>query len=75
MKDKKMFEIREYGRSELALMYSPDIEKISAWRKLKTWIDRSPGLWEKLEKNGYTTSQRIFTPVQVEIIVGAIGEP
>jgi hypothetical protein len=69
------FKVREYGRTELALCYCPDITGEAAWRKLKKWIDRFPGLPESLLEHGYDGSQRSFTPKQVDIIVKALGEP
>ena len=38
------FEIRTYGRTELAQLYCPDLCPESAYRKLKHWIDLYPGL-------------------------------
>lgn len=70
------FEIRQYGRTELAQAYSPDITPEAAWKKLRGWIDIYPGLNEQLTAAGYNPSrQRIFTPAQVRMIVEAIGEP
>lgn len=69
------FRIREYGRTELALCYCPDITGDAAWRKLRKWIERFPGLMDSLRNLGYDGSQRSFTPKQVYIIVEALGEP
>lgn len=69
------FKIREYGRTELAMLYSPGIAPESAWKKLRKWIDHFPGLTESLESHGYDHSQRSFTPSQVRLIVEALGEP
>ena len=69
------FKIREYGRTELAQLYSPDITPASAWKKLKIWIGLYPGLNQQLSLLGYHQRQRIFTPSQVRAIVDAIGEP
>ena len=69
------FCVREYGRSELASLYSPGISSQSAWKKLKLWIKRSPGLGERLAQAGYQNHQRTFTPRQVSLIVEALGEP
>lgn len=71
----KQFVIKEYGRSELASLYSPDIEPMSAWKKFKSWMERSPHLMDNLEALGYETTQRIFTPLQVRLIINAPGEP
>lgn len=67
--------IRQYGRTELAMLYSPDIAPESAWKKLRKWIDLSPGLRDRLLAYGYDGSQRIFTPMQVRFIIDALGEP
>ncbi len=71
----KQFEIRQYGRTELAQVYSPEITPEAAWKKLRGWIDHYPGLPEQLQALGYTPKQRIFTPAQVQAIVDAIGRP
>ncbi len=70
------FEIRQYGRTELAQIYSPDITPAAAWRKLNGWIAYHPTLPDRLRGMGYTPGhQRIFTPAQVAAIVEALGEP
>ena len=71
-----MMTIREYGRTELAMLYFPHIEPGSAWRKLKNWIDGYPALADRLRKTGYSHSTtRCFTPNQVSVIFEFIGEP
>lgn len=69
------FIIHEYGRSELAVLYFPDIHPESAWKKLKSWIKHAPGLEERMMQTGYNKRQHLFTPRQVRMIVDAIGEP
>lgn len=70
------FEIREYGRTELAQLYAPDITPEAAWKKLKGWIAYYPGLTERLQALGYRPAkQRTFTPAQVRAVIEAIGEP
>lgn len=69
------FRIKQFGRTELALQYSPDISNQSAWKKLKRWINHYPGLMDKLEGLGYTGAEHSFTPAQVTAIVAALGEP
>lgn len=69
------FKIRQYGRAELAQTYSPDIAPMSAWKRLKKWIDLFPGLNERLRQAGYDGHARTLTPQQVQIIVDALGEP
>lgn len=69
------FRVREYGRMELARLYSPDITGDAAWRKLKKWIEICPGLIDSLKSLGYDSAQRTFTPRQVQTIINALGEP
>lgn len=69
------FHIRQYGRTELARMYSPHVCDDAAWRKLRRWMEHSPGLMEQLEATGYCRTQRSFTPKQVKLITDAIGTP
>ena len=70
-----MFRIKEYGRTELAQIYNPDIQPESAWRKLKGWIVNKPGLMDRLIELGYDGRRRSFTPAMVQAIVDGIGEP
>lgn len=70
-----MIRIREYGRTELAQLYSPDIQPESAWKKLKLWIELKPGLLDHLKQLGYDGHTRSFTPAMVRAIIEDIGEP
>ena len=69
------FKIKPYGRTELALLYSPDLSPQGAWRKMLRWIDHHPDLGSRLADTGLTRHSRIFTPAQVKLIVDALGEP
>lgn len=60
---------------ELAMMYSPGIAPESAWRKLKRWMQLSPGLLVSMRGKGNDGRSRSFTPAQVRLIVEALGEP
>ena len=60
------FVIRTYGRTELALLYSPHLCPDAAFRKLRQWIDLYPGLRENLLLQGGSAR---------ELIVAALGEP
>lgn len=66
---------RTYGRTELAQLYCPDLTAGAAWRKLKRWIALNRDLTQKLQKLGYTHSQRTFTPKMVVHIFYYLGEP
>lgn len=69
------FQIRSYGKSELALMYLPDVTPDATRRTLMAWIRRSPGLTDRLREAGLTPPSHYFTPRQVSLIVDALGEP
>jgi len=69
------FQIRSYGKSELALCYSPDITQSAARRKLMRWIVRKPGLMEAMVTAGYNELSHTFLPCEVKLIVEALGEP
>lgn len=75
MKEQQHFRTRAYGRTELAQLYSPSLAPSAAWRRLAEWIDRYPGLAERLAATGYQPGSRSWTPAQVAMIVEAIGEP
>ena len=65
--DKKL---RTYGRSELAQYYFPSLKAMSAWEKLKSWLDLNPRLKHLAE-----LTRRTFTPAEVQLIVSELGEP
>jgi len=59
------FQIRSYGKSELALCYSPDITESAARRKLMG----------AMRAAGYNELSHTFLPLEVKLIVEALGEP
>ncbi len=69
------FQLRAYGRTELAQLYSPHLSAGAAWQKLRAWIRYYPDLPNRLSAAGYTPRLRVFTPRQVAMIVEALGEP
>ena len=69
------FQLRAYGRTELAQAYNPHLSPGAAWQKLSLWIHLYPDLTEQLKAIGYSPHQRVFTPRQVAMIVEALGEP
>lgn len=69
------FQYRMYGKSELALKYCPHLSASAARRKLMQWIELQPQLVEDLQHLGLVENSRCFTPIQVRLIVEAIGEP
>ena len=75
MENMSPFQIRVYGRTELTQMYSPHTTPQSAYNKLQRWIHRYPNLHDLLVKAGHRPHQREYTPMQVKLIVEALGEP
>lgn len=74
-KSMETFTIRAYGRTELAQCYFPTLNPQVAYRKLQSWIDYYPHLRERLNATGLNPRSRVYMPVQVRMIVEAIGEP
>lgn len=64
-----------YGHTELALLYFKHIQPTSASTQLARWLRRDEELWEELLLAGYHKGQRVFTPLQLEIIIDHLGEP
>lgn len=73
--EKNTFTPRSYSKSELAMLYSPYITPKAAVRKLNRWIAFKPGLRERLAATGMTPNAKCYTPIQVSVIVEALGEP
>lgn len=72
----KDFEIRTYGKSELAMLYFPDAETAKgALNNLNYYIDHKPGLRGKLRELGFPPGAHTFMPIEVELIVNDLGEP
>ena len=70
------FIIRTYGRTELALLYSPNLTSQAAWRKLQSWIELNTELSNELYLLGYDGDKmRSFTPKMVSRIVYHLGVP
>ncbi|WP_071147510.1 DUF4248 domain-containing protein [Bacteroides ihuae] len=72
--EEKPFRIQSYGKSELAAFYLPNITRKSAADTLKRWISKIPGLNNALQQAGLLSADR-YTPLQVQLIVNALGEP
>lgn len=69
------FVIRRYGKEELGRLYSPDVSPSRARHILMEWIYRQPQLTEALYRYGFDKNAKVFTPLQVRLIVEALGEP
>lgn len=73
--DEQKFKVRSYGKSELAILYLPNISPQSAADALRIWIIKHPGLSEALAATGAKPKDKKYTPAQVRMIVEALGEP
>ena len=71
----KRFQIKEYGFSELALMYYPDRSPRDARRRFREELSETRHLSQTLRNAGYKGTERILSRNQVRIIVECIGEP
>ena len=67
---KDEFEIRFYGKSELAMIYYPKDSKENALYKFRIELKRNPRLYHLVNKSVHR-----FTPRQVKIIVEELGDP
>ena len=56
------FELRSYGKRELAAKYNPRIGEESAVRMLNRWIKVQPGLLEALKQAGLNPCAKCYTP-------------
>ena len=72
----KPFEIRSYGKSELAMLYFPDAQtKKGAMNNLNYWINYNAELREKLRELKSPPHAHRYTRREVELIVEYLCEP
>lgn len=72
----KEFEIRDYGKSELARLYCPKTKtEKGALNNLKFWIHRNPDLPRALQSCGSSPCAQHYTAEEVALIIYYIGEP
>lgn len=69
------FKSKTLAVKELATMYFPHSTPRSATVQLKRWIRYNKALGRELQEAGYAGMQRLFTPLQVMIIIRHLGEP
>lgn len=71
-----MADIKQYRKSELALMYFPECEtKEGALSNLKSWIKGNSELTSALKSCGMPPRNKSFTPKEVALIFHYLGEP
>lgn len=64
-----------YSHSEVASFYFKYIQQKSASTQLTRWIQRDVELYEELILAGYRKGQRLFTPLQLSILLDHLGDP
>jgi|WetSurMetagenome_2_1015567.scaffolds.fasta_scaffold04537_6 hypothetical protein len=67
--------VRTFGKSELALLYSPDSQPKVAVATLNRWIRRNKELAKALAAIGYNNNRHTFFSREVALIFKYIGEP
>lgn len=73
--EQKKFPIRIYTKKELACLYFPFVNPSSAVHQLMNWIKMNRNLAEQMATTCYRATQRLFTPLQVELITRHLGVP
>ena len=66
----KAFEIRTYGKSELAMMYYPNSTKEAAMESFRHELQINPRLRHLISRN-----RHVYWPKHVRLIVDELGEP
>lgn len=69
------FEIKTYGKSELALLYFPDCDPDTALKRLNRWINNIRELKAALADFHVGKNAKYWTKNQVYLITYYIGEP
>ena len=69
MDELKEFQIRVYGKQELAMLYLPHHTPMAAKNALMRWINGDQELLQKLKTAGYQPLQKTFNPKQVHLIL------
>ena len=73
---KDTFEIRPYGKGELAMAYTRgQMSQRASLNWLNREIEQFPGLLEDLTYVGYRNGNRLISIAQLRLIIAAIGEP
>ena len=68
--NEEKFIIRAYGKSELAMLYFKNYTQESAMTRFREWLRVNPRLRHLIDRN-----RHFYTPKEVKMIVGEVGEP
>ncbi len=70
------FEIRPYGKGELAMAYTHgQMSQKASLNWLNREIEQFPGLLDDLTYVGYRRGNRLISIAQLRLIIAAIGMP
>lgn len=63
------------AKTELAMLYAPNLKPHIARRRLMKWLKKNEALLDELTKRGYTERLQQLTTAQVRLIIAYLGEP
>lgn len=67
--------IKALSKTQLALMYAPELTPNAAVKRLMAWLQRDEATMQRLAASGYYKTQKLLNSRQVQIIVDFLGEP
>ena len=70
-----MFKIKSYKKHQLAQLYFPGVERVTARQKLQTQIIARPVLRAALTSRERNPKAKNYTQEEVLLIVAMLGEP
>ncbi|MDL2211206.1 DUF4248 domain-containing protein [Bacteroides sp. OttesenSCG-928-M17] len=71
----EVFVVRAYTKIELATLYLPNCTRRVALKRFNAWLRLAEPLWKRLSETGLTIDNRHLNPLQVRLIVEALGPP
>ena len=69
------FEIRSYLKTELALLYHPQLPAAYAMNKMRAWIRHNAELYAQMYTHGEGRNDHSYTRRQVQLIVKYLDLP
>lgn len=63
------------SKTELAVLYAPELKPYIARRRLNKWIKRNEKLFCELKLRGYTERLTMLTTAHVQLVIRYLGEP
>ncbi|MBQ8502099.1 MAG: DUF4248 domain-containing protein [Bacteroides sp.] len=69
------FEIRSYGKRELAALYSPHLHPLTALKKMNRWIALNPELHRRMYSGREGRNDQFYSRRQVVLLVEYLDAP